>query len=69
MIRGLIFDMDGTCLVFEDALSGIEAGRRAGMPVIALTTSHTPDEVAHLPSVWQAVSDFTQVRLQDLLMA
>jgi HAD superfamily hydrolase (TIGR01509 family) len=34
------------CVVFEDAPSGIEAGRRAEMRVVALTTSHGPDELA-----------------------
>ena len=29
------------CLVFEDALMGIEAARRAGMDLVALTTSIT----------------------------
>lgn len=33
------------CLVVEDAPAGIEAGRRAGMTVLALTTSHGPDQL------------------------
>ncbi|PIR15137.1 MAG: haloacid dehalogenase, partial [Elusimicrobia bacterium CG11_big_fil_rev_8_21_14_0_20_64_6] len=32
------------CVVFEDSLLGEEAARRAGMKVIALTTSHRADE-------------------------
>ncbi len=32
------------CVVFEDSLLGEEAARRAGMPVVAITTSHRPDE-------------------------
>ena len=35
-----------SCLVFEDAPAGVEAAHRAGMPAIALLTSHTPAEVA-----------------------
>jgi beta-phosphoglucomutase len=35
------------CVVFEDAFSGIEAGLRAGMRVVALATTHTPAELAH----------------------
>jgi len=33
------------CLVFEDALVGIEAARRAGMRVIGLNTAHTDAEL------------------------
>ena len=35
------------CLVVEDAPAGIDAGRRAGMTVLALTTSHAPDQLRH----------------------
>jgi HAD superfamily hydrolase (TIGR01509 family) len=34
------------CVVFEDAPAGVEAGRRAEMRVIALTTTHGPAELA-----------------------
>lgn len=33
------------CVVFEDAFSGIEAGLRAGMKVVALATTHTREEL------------------------
>jgi beta-phosphoglucomutase family hydrolase len=33
-----------SCVVFEDSLLGEEAARRAGMAVIAITTSHRADE-------------------------
>ncbi len=33
------------CLVVEDAPAGIEAARAAGMVVVALTTTHRPDEL------------------------
>ena len=35
-----------SCLVVEDAPAGVEAAHRAGMPAIALLTSHTPAELA-----------------------
>ncbi len=54
------------CVVFEDAFSGLEAGLRAGMTVIALATTHTRDELqgtdAHL-----IVDDFTQLTYDQLL--
>ncbi len=34
------------CVVFEDALAGIEAGLRAGMAVVALATTHNREELA-----------------------
>jgi sugar-phosphatase len=33
------------CVVVEDTAPGIEAGRAAGMPVIALTTTHSPEQL------------------------
>jgi sugar-phosphatase len=33
------------CLVMEDAPAGIQAARAAGMVVVALTTTHRPDEL------------------------
>jgi len=34
------------CMVFEDSLSGIEAGKLAGMRVFAITTSHPRSELS-----------------------
>lgn len=34
------------CIVIEDSLSGVTAGRRAGCKVIGITTTHTPEELA-----------------------
>ena len=35
----------GECLVFEDAVVGVQAARRAGMRVIGVTTAHSGDEL------------------------
>lgn len=50
------------CVVFEDALSGIEAGKAAGSKVIALATSHKREELdADL-----IIDDFTQLNLEQI---
>jgi beta-phosphoglucomutase len=36
------------CVVLEDSLAGIESGRRAGMTVAGLSTTHTADELRPL---------------------
>jgi HAD superfamily hydrolase (TIGR01509 family) len=48
------------CVVMEDAPAGIEAGRRAGMAVVGITTTHAPAALAtpHL------VRDFTAVSVE-----
>jgi HAD superfamily hydrolase (TIGR01509 family) len=34
------------CIVFEDSLSGVKAGKRAGCKVIGVTTTHSREELA-----------------------
>ncbi len=46
------------CVVFEDAFAGIEAGLRAGMKVVAVATTHTPDELADV-GVSLIINDFS----------
>lgn len=54
------------CLVFEDALGGIEAARRAGMDAILICTTMQAHEVAGMPHVLKSVPDFTQIDLSAL---
>jgi len=46
------------CVVFEDSLLGEEAARRAGMAVVAITTSHRADEFKHAAI---KAADFTTI--------
>ncbi|MCS6974533.1 MAG: HAD family phosphatase [Cyclobacteriaceae bacterium] len=51
------------CIVMEDSLSGIKAGKAAGSKVIGITTTHTPDELADADLT---VENFNQLSLNDL---
>lgn len=53
------------CLVFEDSLNGLEAARRAGMSAVALTTTHTAEELA--PHAARVVADFRPLHLTELI--
>ncbi len=55
------------CIVIEDSLSGVEAGKAAGSKVIGITTTHTREELTHTDLV---IDDFDQLSisiLQDLV--
>ncbi|MCF7805387.1 MAG: HAD family phosphatase [Candidatus Marinimicrobia bacterium] len=51
------------CIIFEDSVSGIEAGRRAGGTVIGVTTTHSREEMAATAFV---ISDFTEITPEQL---
>jgi beta-phosphoglucomutase family hydrolase len=55
------------CLVFEDALAGIEAARRAGMDAVMICTTIDAHEVAGQTNVLEAVPDFTYLDLPTLV--
>jgi|TARA_B110000090_G_scaffold199603_1_gene239694 beta-phosphoglucomutase len=50
------------CIVFEDALAGIEAGKAAGSKVIALATSHKRAEL----NADLVINDFSEIDVQTL---
>lgn len=54
------------CVVFEDVPKGAEAALNAGMKVIIVTTTHTPEEFASYPNVLFFISDYTDPRLNQL---
>ena len=50
--------LPATCVVFEDAVVGVEAAHRAGMAVVGLTTAHAAAELREAGAAW-TVPDFT----------
>lgn len=53
----------GRCAAFEDSLPGVASARAAGMKVVALTTTHSAEE---LGDVALAVPDFRGLRPADI---
>ena len=45
------------CVVIEDSPAGIEAAQAAGMQVIAITTTHTRDELPETRLIIDYLSD------------
>ena len=46
------------CVVFEDSLSGLQAGRDSGAKVVGLSTENAPERIAPLCDV--VIPDFNQ---------
>ncbi|MFZ9981152.1 MAG: HAD family hydrolase [Cyclobacteriaceae bacterium] len=51
------------CIVMEDSLSGIASGMGAGSKVVALATTHLPEELSHADLV---IHDFSELNLSSL---
>jgi beta-phosphoglucomutase len=51
------------CIVFEDSIAGVQAGKAAGMKVVALTTTHTPEELSEADLV---IKDYTEIDFSKL---
>lgn len=51
------------CIVIEDSLSGVTAGKRAGSKVIGITTTHTGEELHEADLI---IADFDELTIDDL---
>lgn len=51
------------CIVIEDSLAGVKAGKSAGCKVIGITTTHTVDE---LEGIDYSIKDFTELNVETL---
>lgn len=56
------------CIVFEDAILGIQAGKNAGMPVVALATTHTREELEATEADY-IIDDFRGLTVEKLQAA
>jgi beta-phosphoglucomutase len=54
------------CIVFEDSLAGVKAANSAGMKVVAITTSHKPEELHPVDLVINDYVDLTPHKLSEL---
>ena len=52
------------CVVFEDSFAGIEAAKKAGMNVIALSTTNNPQALKNITS--KVIPDFSNFSVSDL---
>lgn len=55
------------CIVFEDALPGIEAARCAGMQVVGIATTHPISVLRKVPSVRLAAKNFAHLSPKQFL--
>jgi beta-phosphoglucomutase len=55
-----------SCIVFEDALPGVEAASRAGMRCVAVMTTNSRDLFAQFDNVIAIIDDFTGLRPESL---
>ena len=55
------------CIVIEDSLSGVAAGKAAGSKVIGITTTHTREELAHTDLVIDDFEDLSIAQLEQLV--
>ena len=52
------------CIVFEDSIAGVRAGKSAGMKVVALTTTHTLEELKEADLV---IKDYNEIDFERLM--
>jgi beta-phosphoglucomutase len=52
------------CVVFEDSLSGVEAGKRAGCKVVGVSTTHSAKELSATDLV---IADFSEIEPKALI--
>jgi beta-phosphoglucomutase len=54
----------GNCVVFEDSLSGVKAGKAAGCKVVGITTTHSHEELSETDII---IEDFISLEPRKLI--
>jgi beta-phosphoglucomutase-like phosphatase (HAD superfamily) len=50
------------CIVFEDSFNGLKSGRAAGMKVIGLSTTNTPEAIK--PYSDMVIADYSKLSIE-----
>ena len=53
------------CVVFEDAVNGVKAAKSGGMKCVAITTTHTREELTDAKAD-MVIDSFSEIHLNDL---
>jgi beta-phosphoglucomutase family hydrolase len=56
------------CIVFEDSVSGVAAGRKAGASVVGVTTTHSKEELAPCSLVIENFKSLSLAQLTNLVI-
>jgi beta-phosphoglucomutase len=51
------------CVVFEDSVAGIRSAKAAGMKVVAVATTHTPEELAAADKL---INNYDEISIKDI---
>lgn len=66
LLGAKIFGLDiDECVVFEDAVNGLQAGMASGIYTIGITTTNTPDTVSQLSN--HVIGDFTELDYEKVV--
>jgi beta-phosphoglucomutase len=63
---GLLGADPSSCIVFEDALPGVEAAAAAGMRCVAVTTTNPPEAFSGFDNIIGFIGDFSGLRPETL---